>query len=391
MNIIHKIILIFFITAASMVATFITPEIGSLKSLFSVTDPYLSYIMTTYLAGYLIGQIVFAIFAKRYGGVLSIRCGFLISVVGLFLQFLTLQFKLYEGFLFGRAITALGLSAGLICGFAIIKENIKQNEEKSYLSIITIAFTGSIYLSMFISGTLIKYCSLSSIFKYEIYYFIGLLLLTFFIPDIQKNRTQPVEIARRQYLNLKLINYSLVLSITTIIAYCYAFYGPLIVINSFGLSPQSYTEYNFINMAGLFLGSVIYKLASKKIKENQLIIFCLSFIIIISILLITLHLKKQLGFHNFMFMFFVINILTGIIYPSATYIALGCGSCKTSSSTTMNFIKIGMPSVALYFSTLIATNYIVNLSITIGVFSILFLLSLIITQTMSTKAVHRGQ
>lgn len=60
----QKIILIFLVTAASIVATFITPGMNELKNLFLLSSHSLSYVMTIYLIGYLLGQISFALFLK---------------------------------------------------------------------------------------------------------------------------------------------------------------------------------------------------------------------------------------------------------------------------------------------------------------------------------------
>lgn len=374
----QKIILIFLVTAASIVATFITPGMNELKNLFLISSHSLSYVMTIYLIGYLLGQISFALFSKRYGGISSLRYGFILCLAGFILQYLSVKFPVYYIFLLGRFITAFGLSSGLVCGFAIIKDNILPNEEKGYFSIIAIAFTGSIYFSIFISGTLIKVMGLLFILKIQILYTFLLLILTFFVPNTKvfSYKEQP-PIARYQFLNYKLISYAMALSITTIIAYCYSFYAPLIMINYFRLEPQDYGYYNLINMCGLFLGSTIYSQINHVIKENAIIIFSLISIALIGLVLVMRVIGNGLDFQQFIYSFFAINLFSGIIYPAATFKSLECGSCKTSSSATMNIIKIGMPSMALYLSLFISSNNFLNLSLIIVLFSSIYLISVI--------------
>lgn len=390
MVIFQKIILIFLITAASVVATFITPGMNDLKNLFLMSSNSLSYTMTIYLIGYLLGQISFALFSKRYGGISSLRYGFILCLIGFILQYLSVKFPVYYIFLLGRFITAFGLSSGLVCGFAIIKDNILPKEEKSYFSIIAIAFTGSIYFSIFISGILIKQMGLLFILKIQIFYPILLLIFSFFVPNTKmlfaKNQLS-TPLARYQFLNFKLIAYAMALSITTIIAYCYSFYAPLIMVDNFRLDPQNYGYYNLINMCGLFLGSTIYSQINRIIKEEAIIILSLISITVVGLLLAIGSVGSDISFQQFIYSFFTINFFSGIIYPAATFKALECGICKTSSSATMNIIKIGMPSIALYFSLFTSSNIFLNLSLIIVFFSTINLISVITARKLNEMAV----
>lgn len=380
----QKIILIFFISAASVIATFISPELSSLKKLFLCTSSSLSPIMTIYLIGYLLGQISFGALSKKCGGITSIRYGFIIATIALFLQHISIKFPTYSIFLAGRFLTAFGLASGLVCGFSIIKDNILSQEEKGYLSIIAIAFTGAIYGSIVISGSLMTYLELNSIFKIQALYPIVLLPLTYLIPDTKKVILTSRKRDYDQLFNYKLISYSLSLSITTIIGYCYSFYTPLIFIDSFGLTSEAYSHYNLINMFGIFIGSIIYVKLCTILKEDDIVLAGLVGFIFSGLLLIILSLQK-IHFYQFISLFFIINILSGIMYPAATYQALSCGVCKTTTSTTMNMIKIGMPSVALSFSFFINAQDMMNLSITILFFASFYLLFATVSHFIKVK------
>lgn len=380
----QKIILIFLVTAASIVATLITPGMNEIKNLFLISSHSLSYVMTVYLIGYLLGQISFALFSQQYRSLSSIRYGLLLCSIGLVLQYYSVKYPAYHLFLLGRLITAFGLSSGLVCGFAIIKDNILPNEEKNYFSIVAIAFTGSIHFSIFISGVLIKTMGLLFLLKTEMFYVSLLLTSTFFVPNTKSFSSEDKPyVARYNFLNYELISYAMALSITTIIAYCYSFYAPLIMIESFSMTPQEYGYCNLINMCGVFLGSASYSRINRLIKEKTIIIFSLISIALIGLLLAIRVICNDLDFHAFIFSFFVINFFSGIIYPAATFKSLECGSCKTSSSATMNVIKIGMPSIALNVSLFFSSNGFLNLSLTILFFSIVYLISVVKTRKVN--------
>ena len=242
MNHYQKFFLIFLITSASIMATCISPYVVTIGKFFHIDSSTLTNVMSSYLLGYLIGQYVFSKFAKKYNGLLSIKLGLVVAFFGLNFQNIALQLNIYPLFLFGRFTTSLGLSAGLVVGFAIIKDNIAPKDEKAYLSKVAMSFTASIYLSIIASGYLSKIISITNFFGGLTIYPLLLIPITFYLPNSKKNIIGISSIPNwRIFFNIKLLNFSLALSITTLMAYLYTFYGPLIFINEFGFSAKNWT------------------------------------------------------------------------------------------------------------------------------------------------------
>lgn len=383
MNIKQRISLIFIISAASIVATFWTTSSIILKSTFDISTEKLSTSITLYLLGYLVGQIIFASISKFKGGIFSIRSGMIIALLGYILEYFSVQNLSFNLFNIGRLLNGLGLSAGLVCGFTIIKDNIlKSNLEKKYLSLVAISFTASIYISVLISSFLIKNFNILAIINFLLFHLFLLLCLTFFLPDSKVQQRASIKKYKLNFVNFKVISYGFILSITTIISYCYAFYGPLIFEVNFNYNVQMFGYFNLLNMCGLFLGSYSYNKINKKYNENQILIFCLSLIITLTASLVLSYYFNVLNFTQFILIFFFIEWSSGLIYPSATFQALNTYHCRNSSSATMNMIKIGMPSLAIFFSALIRNNAILSLLLTLICFSFLYLVITLIVQNI---------
>lgn len=363
----QKFFLVFFLTVASVVATCLGPYVVIIGKLFHTDISSLSKLMSFYLTGCLAGQFVFSKFSKKYNGLLSVKLGLMVGFFGLYLQVIAFHLNIFLLFLIGRFIAGLGLSAGLIIGFAIIKDNIAPKTEKLYLSIIAMAFTLTIYLSILASGYLSKILSINTFFYILMAYILFLMPLTFYLPNTKKNtKKSNLKIKWNDFFNIKLINYSLVLSLTTLIAYLYAFYGPLIFVNKFGFSTKEFSKLNLINMSGVFLGSFFYPKLSKYINEKVLINFILVMIILNMFYILKLGDSNYIGF---IIIFFITNIFSGLLYPASTYLALGCGVCKTSTSTTMNIIKTSIPIIGFYFSSILKIDVINKLASTIIIFT----------------------
>lgn len=356
-------------------ATCISPYVVTIGKFFHIDSSTLTNVMSSYLLGYLIGQYVFSKFAKKYNGLLSIKLGLVVAFFGLNFQNIALQLNIYPLFLFGRFTTSLGLSAGLVVGFAIIKDNIAPKDEKAYLSKVAMSFTASIYLSIIASGYLSKIISITNFFGGLTIYPLLLIPITFYLPNSKKNIIGISSIPNwRIFFNIKLLNFSLALSITTLMAYLYTFYGPLIFINEFGFSAKKFSQINLINLSGLLLGSFLYPRISSYLNERILIYYLLGLLILNMCFLINLNNTDHM---KFIIIFFISNIVSGLLYPSSTYLALGCGDCKTTSSSTMNIIKIGIPVIGFYFSSILKLSDINKLALTIVTFIFLNMILMI--------------
>jgi len=376
-----KILLLFLISSASVVATFISPGLSLLGNKFGITSGQISKVMTYYLAGYLLGQGIFSYLSNKIGRTLSIRYGMIISIIGAISQLISFKYSSFQAFVLFRFVTAIGLSSGLVCGFTIIKESLTDKDSKKYLSFVAIAFTASIYLSIFASGIIISYIGISFLFALIVAYTITLSILSFLIPEPgkteTKNKPQNKIDGKIFQLDFKLISYSLALSITTIISYCYAFYAPFITINTYGLSPATFSALNLFNMAAIFLGSFLYIILSKIYDEKIILMFSLACISILSLSFFIIYFQiTSSPILVFFIISFCLNTCSGLIYPAATYKAMACGDCKAKTSAVMNVIKLIMPTLALGLSSLISKSNLINLSVIIIFFSLLYVLIL---------------
>lgn len=379
---IEKVILAALISSASVMASFISPELVLIKNFFSLKNNQLSQIMTLYLAGYLLGQILWAHVSNKIGRVTSIKYGMAISIFGAIFIMAAMKTKLFGLFLTGRVLVALGLASGLVCGFTIIKERLQDFESKRYLSIIAFTFTASIYLSILVSGYLAKYSSLKTVIWTVLAYNIAMFGLSLYLKAGQGRH----EVVKKHHYSInskpysKVIIFSLVLSITTIISYSYALYAPIITSEVFQLSPLDFGILSLSNMIFIFFGGVLYLKLTEVLSEQTLMTFGLLTIIAVTLLfLLIAKLDAQPNIFGFFILCSFLNLVSGLIYPAATYEALKYGGCKATSSAIMNIIKLVMPMLALYTSSHFYMKELNAFMLTIVIFALSYFFILILT------------
>ena len=205
-------------------------------------------------------------------------------------------------------------------------------------------------------------------------------MILFFLCFYIKNHSTRVNFSKKLpslltfELQPKVIVFSLALSITTIISYCYALYAPIITHQLFSLSPTGFGLCSLINMFFIFIGGMFYLTLSKKLSEEAITL--LGLLIIITGCL-SLFLMTTCNIRPTVFEFFslcsLLNLANGLIYPAATYKALEYGRCKSTSSAIMNIIKLTMPMVAIYASNSYHAQELTLFISTILVFAVLYL------------------
>ena len=391
----EKIALGIIIPAASVMSVFITPELNMLQKHFSVKMSSIGLIMSYYLTGYVIGQTLFGYISKNIGYKRSIQSGLVLALLSVFIQTKAFNIGSFKLFLAGRFLIALGLSSGLVCGFAYLKDCLTEKEEKTFLSLITVIFTFSIYLSIVLSGNIIKYYNIDFMLWLIGLYILVILTLSLTLKHKGINRDFSLKEKKIQIdinTSFKLITYSFCLSISTIYAYCYTVYAPIFLIKENHLSPAQFSNYNFTNLFAILLGSYIFKKISNKVGEYKLILFSMIIMFTGSILyLLTSSVPSYLSVLFFISISFVLNIICGAIYPAATYKCLQMGESKSTSSAIMNTFKIGMPTIAIVLIGNYSNSPLVNLSMTISLFSFLFIALLLILPITSHLHIQRSR
>ncbi|MFT4058918.1 MAG: MFS transporter [Legionella sp.] len=388
----EKLSLLFLIPSASILATFISPELELIKSYFSLSSNQLSLVMTYYLMGYLVGQGVWGYLSTIFGCKISIRVGALIAIIGAFVLLHAYCYQNYNSFIRARMLMGFGSSAGLICGFIIIKENLSKEIQKKFITLVTMFFTAAIYTSIALSGHLLQYSSMNVVMG--MFLFLGLCFYIFslFIHSPAKLQTkQAIDNNHFDYKEIgSTVIYSLLLSITTIITYLYSFYAPLITSQWFSLSPQTYSTFSFFNLFFILMGNYLFTYLNRTLSEYSICISGLSMIILSNIALIIVDTLLHLTVSVFFICSYLMDFILGIIYPAATFMALEYGRSKALSSAIMNIIKLSLPIISIYFSSLFFQNKLYGFSLTIIICSSIFLLSSTLLKVIFQSKINRS-
>ncbi len=275
LNMTKIIILLSFICVASISSVIITPALPILKHVFDLSDGQLQWVVSIFLIGYIIGQLLYGPLANRLGTIKSLRLGFSINIIGIILCLIGVWQINYMLLLLGRLVCALGSAAGLACTFILIKELLDEQQAKHTLSYTIVSFSLGIGSAVTIGGFLTQYAHWQYCFWVLLLHGLLMLLCTWLFPNQSKDMPAGIRSILHGYINAlrsaNLIVYSLLLGSSSVVAYGYSAAAPLITASFLHLNPAQYGVWNLINMIGMLSSGILGAILVKRYAIQNII------------------------------------------------------------------------------------------------------------------------
>ena len=338
-------LLLSYISVATVSAAVITPALPAIGRAFAVSKGYLGWIVTLYLLGYMIGQLIYGPIANRFGRLCALRSGLLVYLTGTGFSFLAVEQHSFNLLIFSRFITALGAAAGLCCTFVLIKEYLNEEQAKQASSLAILFFSLGIGIAIMLGGWITTYLHWQMIFSLMLAYGIFMFAGTYFFQEtLQQKKALHIKHIIKSYArtlhNGKFIIYSLMLGCIATFSYAYTAAAPQIANHYLLLNPAQYASWNSLTIIGMILSGII---CTKLIKRHSMKkIMALSFI---STFIGLASFALQMLMHSHSTLWFFVSaafIYTTIsfIFPCASHYALAEIEDKASASSMMNFINM---------------------------------------------------
>ncbi len=334
-----------YIAIASFSAVILTPSLPEIQTYYSLAPGQVEWVVSAFLIGYVVGQLIYGPLANRFGRLFALRIGLLINIIGILICFGSFYGEYFYLLILGRFITALGAASGLACTFMLLNEWVSEEERKVALGSSIIFFTLGIGLAVILGGLVTEYYDWSYCFPILLVHGVLMLLGTSVFKET---------LTVKQALNIKtmlvnyhkvlcskqLVIYSLMVGFCSAIAYCFAAAGPLIVKQFFNLSPLAYGYWNVLNMIGMLIGGFGAKYLLQHYKVQQIILWGLIGTALGLVSLIILFYSKMYLIEWFFVSTMNLYLFSGFLFAGGSYLALNTIQDKASGSAMMSFINM---------------------------------------------------
>ncbi len=274
------LLLLIFIPLATFSSAIITPALPEIETFYRLGDGALEWVISIFLIGYTLGQLIYGPLANKIGRVSALRLGLVLNLLGLIMCFTAYYTPHYSLLLIGRFFSALGSSSALVCAFVIINEALEARMAKTTIAYTSLAFSTSMAMAIFIGGFITSLFGWQYCFLVAFIYGLAMLMLTHYLPETHNHeeltKHRSVKISTRQFV--KLLFFSLVAGASSCFVYSYTTAAPTIAHLNFDFTPLVYGTWSLVNLVGMLTGGfssavVIHNLGGVKVIKIAFVIF----------------------------------------------------------------------------------------------------------------------
>ena len=269
-----------YIPIAAISSTIITPALPNIKQYYALSYGQLEWIVSIFLIGYMLGQLLYGPWANYVGRVFALRVGLIISLVGLVICYLGYVYPYFWLMLLGRFINALGSASGLVCAIILTNEELEPKDARIVFAYSPISFSLGVTTAIFIGGMISQWWGWEVTLFFLFLYSTVMLYLTTFIPDTFNREVYKQEMLKNKRAKitsaniLKLICLAVIMGTTTCFTYCYTTAAPIISKVHFSYDPSTYGIWNLINVLGVVIGGLTMMKFVKIVGGKRVILAC---------------------------------------------------------------------------------------------------------------------
>jgi len=335
-------------------AVLITPALPAIASFFNVSNQTAQHVVTWYLVGYALGQLIYGPLANRFGRKPALYMGVGLQIASSLFCVLAGVVNEFPLLITGRFTLALGAGVGLKMAFTLVNECYEPKIVSQKVSYLMLAFAITPGLAMALGGYLTDQYGWMSCFYAGAVYGILLLLLLVKLPETKKvldyDALKIKHLLRsysEQFKNVQLFSGGLLMGLTTCFVYIFATIAPFVAINLLGMSSQEYGVANIIPSVGY----VVFAIATAKLATKyHLESIILAGILIVAVGIALMFLAMLVHLPALVSLFIPITIIyfgEVLIYPNTSALAMSTAVDKAHASAVMNFLTIGLPTIAV--------------------------------------------
>jgi MFS family permease len=372
--------LLSYISIASVSAAIITPALPHIEQTFALNTSTVEWVVSTFLIGYVIGQLIYAPLANVYGRLNALKWGLNINILGLMLCLYASISPHYLLLLLGRLITGLGSAAGLTCTFMLINEWLPEAQRKTAMAYSILSFALGIGLAVLIGGIITQYMQWQGCF---IFLLLQGFLMRLGIRVFDETLTQPksfhIPSLLRDYKqalgSFKLITFSSIWGACSAVGYCYSAAAPQIAQGYLNLSASAYGYWNTLNIVGMLLGG----LSARPLMQRFPVMHVLTIGYVgSSLALLSLAAMLYLNPQSVLWFFVSTSLLyccSSYFFAGGSYMASNAIEDRASASSMMSFINMLVATLSVVIMGYLSANPFYGfLWILAGIFSTTFIL-----------------
>ncbi len=324
--------------------------------------------LSTFLAGFALGQLFWGPLADKLGRKKPILASLSIFIVA---TLACMFVKTVEQLWVARFVQAIGGCGGVVISRAVVTDYFDKSSTLKIFSILALIMSIAPIIAPVIGNGILKFFDWEALFGVILVLGIAMFIFTWFglpethKPDIATNAPKTNVFA--DYWSIlkvkKFFIYSLIAGIANGALMVYVANGPFLVIEKGGLSRDAFSIVFSVNALGLMMASYITTYLQKRIPVNKLVKLAVTFMFVMSIVLLGLmYLNANIYLMLGVLFFYVFPI--GILFPTTTELAI---TPFTENSGTASALFGSIQLLVAFVCSIISNAMSDNSVVTVGI------------------------
>jgi MFS family permease len=360
----HLLRLILLISFPSVAAVLISPALPEISSYFVISNGHAQQVITFFLVGYAVGQLIYSPLANRFGRKPAIYAGIGLYLLASIICLVAIYLRFFELLLLARLLMALGAGAGMAITFTIINDFYYPEQARPVISYTVLAYAFMPAIAIALGGFITSHLSWIDCFYAYLIYSIMVLLVSINLPEtsLLKDK-QPLKIISlansywHGFTNQRLVLFSCIYGLMTAFIYIIASGGPFIGVNEIGLTASDYGLVLMIPYCGQFVGALLSGYISKHQSAYQVMLSGYVSVAVGSVMMLLAFSLSWVNTLSLMAPMFFIMLGLPMTYSSATALAMSHYKDIATGSAVMSFITMTIALLGmLIFSLLPSTD-----------------------------------
>ena len=359
----HIICLILLLSFPSVATVFISPALPAISAFFDVTEGYAQQLITLFVVGYALGQLLYSPLANRFGRKKTVYIGISLYLFSCIICFIGIYSHSLHTILVGRFLMALGSSVGMIISFTIINDFYHPHQARSVVSYTVLSYAFMPGLSVALGGFITSHFYWIDCFYFLFIYGVIVLLASTRLPETlipENKKTLHIKHISSSYkaafTNAQLLTFSIIFGLMTSYIYIIASETPFIGIDTIGLTPALYGTLFLIPYCGQIIGALLAGKISAKLTPYTVMLIGYFSTIFGSVSMFIFFILNWIN--TFSLLMPVLFIMMGlpITYSTVSVMAVGDIDDKATGSAVMSFITMSITLLATLLITVLPTN-----------------------------------
>ncbi len=340
------------ISFASVNAVIPTPALPEITHYFEINNDQVQLLMSLYLIGYAVGQLIYGPLANRLGRKPALYVGILVQILSNIVCIMAGVLHCFSLLPIARLFMGLGAGVGLKMAFTLVNEMCNNRIAAKRIAILVIAFAIAPGLAVGISSVILSLFSWQGCFYFALGDGLVILILvsrlqeTLSTPDNNAlNISYLITKYRRQFQNKSIIQGGVLLGCASSFIYLFATWAPFISITGNGYSEKTFALMNLLPTLGMLFGAITSAYLTHFFSSSFIMKLGVRFATFGVLTMLYAYIIDFSLVYSLFLPMTLINFALSFVFANASSLALRHCDDTSNGSAVMNFINMGMTAI----------------------------------------------